>query len=387
MRLILRIILGPLAGTEVVAEHDKTISVGRTKKSDFATEDNFMSSRHFAVECGKDACRIRDLKSRNGTTLNGKKVTEGVLKDGDKIAAGHLEFLVTIDSEPAKSDQDKRFMETLRPIKTAPPLEVQPAPAIPKPPDPVKPQSRREREVLSQTADKAEELAPVTQSNPVSDSTNKTESASPQNLPVRYKIPVEPKPNPPTSIASTPVPPVIDAYMAATPEGRLLQLLSSQAEPLMGLLDATDDPKVLELLRNSGEEYKSIYQDEKSAAIAPYLVSVPPHSALLKRLIHDGWGKGWGVYLTCGLPLRELRRYFRQSLMVTMPDGVELFSRFYAPAFFRRFLETSTRAEVERFFGPITAYLMEAEKPEILLEFTRSSQGVEKRGHLLSTLE
>jgi pSer/pThr/pTyr-binding forkhead associated (FHA) protein len=384
MRLILRIISGPLAGTEVVAENDKTISVGRTKKSDFATEDNFMSSRHFAVECGTDACRIRDLKSRNGTTLNGKTVTEAVLKNGDKIAAGHLEFLVTIDSEPAKSDQDKRFMETLRPIKSAPPLEV-PAPAISKPPDPVKPQSRRDREEFSKTADK-EALAPITQSPPVSDSTKKSESTSPQVLSTPYKKPPESKPKPPP-LASTPVPPVIDAYTAATPEGRLLQLLSSQAEPLMGLLDATDDPKVLELLRNSGEEYKSIYQDEKSAAIAPYLVSLPPHSALLKRLIHDGWGKGWGVYLTCGLPLQELRRYFRHALMVTMPDGVELFSRFYAPAFFRRFLETSTRAEVERFFGPITAYLMEAEKPEILLEFTRSSEGVEKRGHLLSTLE
>jgi hypothetical protein len=155
----------------------------------------------------------------------------------------------------------------------------------------------------------------------------------------------------------------------------------------MALLDATHQRNLLELLTESGEEFQSLYQDPKSAAVAPYLVRLPPKSRLLRQMVHDGWGHGWGVYLTCRLPLAQLREYFRQALMLRLPDGVELLSRFYDPRFFRGFLEGCTAAEAEKFFGPVSSYLMEAEKPEILLQFTRTSRGAEKKGHLLSTLE
>lgn len=155
----------------------------------------------------------------------------------------------------------------------------------------------------------------------------------------------------------------------------------------MALLDATHERDLVRLLADSGEEVQSLYQDPKSAAIAPYLVRLPPGSPLLKQMVHGGWGRGWGVYLTCKLPLTQLRDYFRKALMVRLPDGVELFSRFYDPRFFRAFLEGCTGAEAERFFGPVSSYLMEAEKPEILLQFTPTSHGAQKKGHLLSTLE
>jgi hypothetical protein len=166
----------------------------------------------------------------------------------------------------------------------------------------------------------------------------------------------------------------------------LLQLLSAQPEPLLALLDATNEKNLPKLLVESGEEFQSLYDDPKSAAVAPYLVSLPPQSGLLKQMIHDGWGHGWGTFLTCKLPISQVRAYFRQTLMIRLPDGVELFSRFYDPRFFRAFLESCTAAEAEKFFGPVSSYLMEAEKPEILLQFTRTSRGTEKQGHLLTTL-
>ena len=178
----------------------------------------------------------------------------------------------------------------------------------------------------------------------------------------------------------------LDSYEAATPEGNLRQILSSQRGTLMALVDATHDPRVLEVLRASGEEYKSLYRGDQNAAIAPYLVRLAPRSELLKKMIKEGWGKNWGVYLTCPLALNELRDHLRQSLMVTMPDGMELFSRFYDPRFFRAFLESCTAAEAEKFFGPITSYFMEDERPEVLLQFRRTRTGAEKKGHLLSIL-
>ena len=155
----------------------------------------------------------------------------------------------------------------------------------------------------------------------------------------------------------------------------------------MALIDAAHDPKVLELLRGTPEEYQSLYRSEQKALIAPYLVRLPPRCELLRQMARQGWGREWGVYLTSPLSLLELREFFRSSLMVTMPDGMELFSRFYDPRFFRAFLETCTAPEAEKFFGPITSYFMEDERPEILLQFNRSKKGAEKKGHLLSALE
>ena len=154
----------------------------------------------------------------------------------------------------------------------------------------------------------------------------------------------------------------------------------------MALIDAAHDKQVLELLRGASEEYQSLYRGNQNAAVAPYLVRLPPRSELLKQMVQKGWGQEWGVYLTCPLSLLELREFFRSSLMVTMPDGMELFSRFYDPNFFRVFLDTCTAEEAEKFFGPITSYFMEDERPEILLQFRHSKKGAEKKGHLLSVL-
>jgi hypothetical protein len=154
----------------------------------------------------------------------------------------------------------------------------------------------------------------------------------------------------------------------------------------MALIDAVHDRGILELLRTHGEEHQSLYSNAMNPTIAPQLVRLPPRSQLLKEMIQKGWGREWGVYLTCPLSLSELRQYFRTALLVTMPDGMELFSRFYDPRFFRRFLETCTAEEAEKFFGPVTAYFMEDERPEILLQFTKTTAGVEKKGQLLSPL-
>jgi len=197
----------------------------------------------------------------------------------------------------------------------------------------------------------------------------------------------EPPPIPSaTSQADFKLPTALDTYEAATPDGRLQHILSSQPGTLMALIDGVHDPQVFELLRGTSEEYRSLYRNDQNAAVAPYLVRLPPRSDLLKQMVQKGWGREWGVYLTCPLSLSELREFFRSTLMVTMPDGMELFSRFYDPRFFRGFLEKSSAAEAEKFFGPITAYFMEDERPEILLQFRRSRKGAEKKGHLLSVL-
>jgi len=44
--------------------------------------------------------KIRDLGSRNGTYVNGKRVEETVIKAGDQMKVGPLTFVFQIDGQP-----------------------------------------------------------------------------------------------------------------------------------------------------------------------------------------------------------------------------------------------------------------------------------------------
>ncbi len=386
MRLILEVISGPFQGKKIEANVGETVSIGRTTKANVAMEDNFMSGEHFAIECKMRSCRLRDMKSRNGTQLNGQMITDAELTDGDQVHAGRTDFRVRIEdrlktvevspaeqealrTETAKSDPPSHAPKQRKQSRKLPPLsvseavpgtiseEVAPAPGSPK-------------EIVDEPG---AQQAPLRVSKEPEVHTSR-----------ELKLPPAPVASPPAQqeIAQN----ALESYEAATPEGRLIHILSSQPGSLMALVDAVHDPKVLELLRGSTEAFHSLYRSEQNAALAPYLVRLPPRSELLKQMVQQGWRRQWGVYLTSPLTLPELREFFRTSLMVTMPDGVELFSRFYDPRFFRSFLETCTAPEAEKFFGPITSYFMEDERPEILLQFSRSRRGAEKKGHLLSVL-
>src|SRR5207249_10425411 len=101
MRLILEMISGQLKGKQVAVEEHQVVRVGRTTKADFVTEDMFMSGEHFAIQCEGKVCRILDLKSRNGTKLNGEAVTSAELREGDRVFAGHTEFVVRVERAEA----------------------------------------------------------------------------------------------------------------------------------------------------------------------------------------------------------------------------------------------------------------------------------------------
>ena len=76
--------------------------IGRTGKSDYPiAEDGYLSGLHFAVECDGTQCRIRDLGSSNGTFVNGSRVTEQVVQEGDSVVAGGSTFIIHVDLLPS----------------------------------------------------------------------------------------------------------------------------------------------------------------------------------------------------------------------------------------------------------------------------------------------
>lgn len=98
MQATLQIVAGPHSGRKLVVRSGYSVQVGRTEWADFVLpEDGQLSGVHFAVECSPRECRIRDLHSSNGTRVNGKRVSEASLGDGDQIEAGQTRFLVHVE--------------------------------------------------------------------------------------------------------------------------------------------------------------------------------------------------------------------------------------------------------------------------------------------------
>lgn len=68
--------------------------VGRDISNQVHLDSTFVSRHHFLVELlPNQELRVQDLKSRNGTYLNRKKIQEGGLKHLDRITCGPFEFV------------------------------------------------------------------------------------------------------------------------------------------------------------------------------------------------------------------------------------------------------------------------------------------------------
>jgi FHA domain len=75
--------------------------LGRTREGEVFLRDPEVSRRHARVESSNGVVYVEDLKSRNGTFLNGRRVAEAIeIRDGDAIDVGTTR-LVVISVRPA----------------------------------------------------------------------------------------------------------------------------------------------------------------------------------------------------------------------------------------------------------------------------------------------
>ena len=130
--------------------------------------------------------------------------------------------------------------------------------------------------------------------------------------------------------------PASDAALAAlTPH--------HQAGHLYAVLDAARTMRVLQLLNESVDPHASLYDGEAGRAfddVAPYLVHLRRDSQLLARLVHEGWGDAWGLWLVSRADFTAVRRHLRQFLRVEAAGHARpLYFRFYDPRVFTPFAE------------------------------------------------
>ncbi|HEX9725583.1 MAG TPA: adenylate/guanylate cyclase domain-containing protein [Vicinamibacteria bacterium] len=88
------------------------VVLGRSPDCDVVIKDFGVSRHHAKVIVDGDQCRVVDLKSKNGTHVNGTAVVEAILNDGDQVALGKflLQFRRTL-AEKVVLDEQKPLLE------------------------------------------------------------------------------------------------------------------------------------------------------------------------------------------------------------------------------------------------------------------------------------
>ncbi len=69
-----------------------SVTFGRLPENTVAVDDSALSRRHCVIECVDGAWQVRDLDSRNGTRVNGGKITSRRLQNLDVVRIGKLEI-------------------------------------------------------------------------------------------------------------------------------------------------------------------------------------------------------------------------------------------------------------------------------------------------------
>lgn len=109
-------ILSPDGKKRVVPLEGPRLTLGRSSVAELCYPDDAgLSRQHIAFERQGDQWFITDLGSKNGTVLNGNRVTgRQPLKAGDKLMAGHL-ILIYDSPNRAQSTEAVVFVETGEP--------------------------------------------------------------------------------------------------------------------------------------------------------------------------------------------------------------------------------------------------------------------------------
>ena len=84
----LKFISGKYQGGEFPLKSDKQIVIGRSSELDMVLVEDMVSRKHAKISIAGDKITIEDLGSTNGTFVNGEKVRQARLKEGDRILIG-----------------------------------------------------------------------------------------------------------------------------------------------------------------------------------------------------------------------------------------------------------------------------------------------------------
>lgn len=136
MTFALRFIAGRFKGGEFPLKPNREIVIGRGSEFDMVLDEDMVSRRHAKIATFHGQIVLQDLKSTNGTFVNGERTSVARLKVGDKVLVGtSVMELIRTDDAAASGERRARVVRSpSRPIP-APPgvpsiMETQQAPRV-----------------------------------------------------------------------------------------------------------------------------------------------------------------------------------------------------------------------------------------------------------------
>ncbi len=93
---------------------DQPVTIGRESTNTLVLHDTGVSRHHCVLQSMGDAWHIRDLGSRHGTHINGERLEESGLSDGDRIRIAPYQ-LSLCHSGPKRPANDQRCALTATP--------------------------------------------------------------------------------------------------------------------------------------------------------------------------------------------------------------------------------------------------------------------------------
>ena len=163
------------------------------------------------------------------------------------------------------------------------------------------------------------------------------------------------------------------------PEAPLQQVLDALWPPALSprmavfaIVDGAQSERIYAAVRGTFLPKDCLYSGDlpwQLQMTAPYLVQLEREDRFTEFLIRAGWGNHWATFLRSDSGIRQVRRHLRDFLRVRDEAGRRLIFRYYDPRILRVYLPTCWPAELNTFFGPISAFITEGESPGEVLEF------------------
>ena len=141
---------------------------------------------------------------------------------------------------------------------------------------------------------------------------------------------------------------------------------------LYAILDGAAVRRVPDFFEETNATHGCLFRGETDPAVlirAPWLVRLEAGSPVLEWLLHDGWGKNWGIYALVpkGREFDDVLRHFRQFVQVALPDSRIVYFRLYDPRILRLFLPTCDAEQNAALFAVPRFLVCEAGDPDQLL--------------------
>jgi len=91
--------------SQFAADGDQPVTIGRGSDSVVQIHDGKISRHHCEVRATPDGYFLRDLGSKNGTFVNGARISEARLRNGDRVQVGLAQLLFRCETPEAEETQ------------------------------------------------------------------------------------------------------------------------------------------------------------------------------------------------------------------------------------------------------------------------------------------